>query len=442
MQETIAAVSTAFGEGAIAVLRLSGPRAVEIAGAVFRGKRPVAELAPRMQHFGNLVASDGRVLDEVLLTLFRAPASYTGEEMAEIACHGGILITRRVLALLLEHGARAAGPGEFTQRAFLNGKMDLTQAEAVMDLIRAQTDLGLRAAAEQLEGRLGGRIRGLRETLADVLAHVEAYIDFPEEEIAPDTGAALLARLDAVEEALAGLLRTADQGRVLREGVRTVLYGEPNVGKSSLLNRLLGFERAIVSEIPGTTRDTIEEVVNLRGIPLRLIDTAGVRAAHDALEREGIARTLAHLERADLVLHIADASRPRPDETPDPARLLVLNKIDLGEHPSWEGVPGVRVSCLETGNIEPLAEAIAARVLGGGVAGGDVSIAINARHQACLQSAARFVEAAKRALSEGLSAEFIALELHSALDAVGDVVGRIDTEDLLGRIFSTFCIGK
>ncbi|MDD5351093.1 MAG: tRNA uridine-5-carboxymethylaminomethyl(34) synthesis GTPase MnmE [Chthoniobacteraceae bacterium] len=444
MQETIAAVCTAFGEGAIAVLRLSGPRAVAIADGIFRSKRRVAELPARFQQLGSIVTG-GLVLDEVLLTVFRAPASYTGEEMVEIACHGGILVTRRLLALLLERGARAAGPGEFTQRAFLNGKMDLTQAEAVMDLIRAQTDLGLRAAAEQLEGRLGGRIRELRETLVEILAHVEAYIDFPEEEITPDTGAALQARLDGVGETLAGLLRTADQGRVLREGVRTVLYGAPNVGKSSLLNRLLGFERAIVSETPGTTRDTIEEVINVRGLPLRLIDTAGVRAAHDAVEREGIARTLRHLERADLVLHIVDASQPRPGEALDPARLLVLNKIDLGEHPSWAGAAGVRVSCLESAGprgIDPLAEAIAGRVLGGGFAGGDVSIAINARHQACLQNAARFAQAARAALADGLSAEFVALELHSALDAVGDMVGRVDTEDLLGKIFSTFCVGK
>lgn len=443
MPDTIAAVCTPFGEGAVALLRLSGPEAVAIAGRLFRSKRPVAELPPRFQQFGTIVDGD-RVLDEVLLTVFRAPASYTGEELVEIACHGGILVTRRLLTLLLEQGARAAGPGEFTQRAFLNGKMDLTQAEAVMDLIRAQTDLGLRAATEQLEGRLGRRIRELRETLVEILAHVEAYIDFPEEEITPDTGAALQARLEGIDDALALLLRTADQGKILREGVRTVLYGAPNVGKSSLLNRLLGFERAIVSATPGTTRDTIEEVINLRGIPLRLIDTAGMRAAHDAVEREGIARTLQHLERADLVLHIVDASQPCAEPL-DPTRLLVLNKSDLGEHPSWKDVPGVRVSCLESAgpqSIEPLAEAIAGRILGGGIAGGDVSIAINARHQACLQSAARYVQAARAALKEGVSPEFIALELHSALDAVGDVVGRVDTEDLLGKIFSTFCVGK
>lgn len=440
MQETIAAISTPFGEGAIALLRLSGPEAVRIADAVFRSRRQASELPPRVQQFGEIVDAAG-VLDEVLLTVFRAPASYTGEEMVEIACHGGILVTRRILGLLLEHGARSAGPGEFTQRAFLNGKMDLTQAEAVMDLIRAQTDLGLRAATEQLEGKLGGRVREIREDLLNLLAHVEAHIDFPEEDIDPDTGAALLARLDGVCGRIGALLRTADQGRVLREGVRTVIYGAPNVGKSSLLNRLLGYERAIVSEIPGTTRDTIEEVVNLRGIPVRLVDTAGVRESDCAIEQEGIARTLRHLERADLVLHVMDASLPRPEG--EPAGLLVLNKTDLGEHPSWAGCNGVRISCAgDACGIDPLADAIFERAMGRGMTSGDFSVAINARHQACLKTAEQSAQAARQALANGVSAEFVAIDLRGALDAVGDVVGRVDTEDLIGKIFSTFCLGK
>jgi tRNA modification GTPase len=440
MQETIAAISTPFGEGAIAVIRLSGPESAAVADRVFRSKRSLADLPARMQQLGTIFDPTG-VLDEVLLTVFRAPASYTGEEMVEIACHGGILVTRRILALLLENGARPAGPGEFTQRAFLNGKMDLTQAEAVMDLIRAQTDLGLRAATEQLEGRLGERIRAIREALLNLLAHTEAFIDFPEEDIDPDTGAALQARLDEVARHLALLLETADQGRVLREGLRTVIYGAPNVGKSSLLNRLLGQERAIVSEIPGTTRDTIEEVVNLRGIPVRLVDTAGVREAECAIEREGIARTLRHIERADLVLHVVDASQPRTEPV-DPAHLLVLNKIDLGEDASWSGQDGVRISCVEGGGLEPLLGAIFERAMGSSMVGGNCAVAINARHQACLKTAAQFTRAATEALKQGLSAEFIALELRSALDAVGDVVGRVETDDLLGKIFSTFCLGK
>lgn len=310
MNDTIAAISTPLGEGAIAVLRMSGPRAVEIAGQVFRGKVRANAMAARMQRFG-AICDEGQKLDDVLLTVFRSPHSYTGEDVVEIAGHGGVLVARRILELLLKCGARSAEPGEFTQRAYLSGKMDLTQAEAVMDLITAQTDLALRAATEQLEGRLGERIRGLRERLVELLAHVEAFIDFPDEDIDPDTGDALRAKLDTARAETAALLATAGQGRVLREGVRTVIYGAPNVGKSSLLNLLLGYERAIVSARPGTTRDVIEEVISLRGYPLRLVDTAGIRESDDEIERAGMARTRRQVERADLVLHIADASAPR-----------------------------------------------------------------------------------------------------------------------------------
>ncbi len=443
MEDTIAAVSTPFGEGAIALIRLSGPSAISIAESVYRGKRRVSEMRPRLQHYGGLFDEDRKV-DDVLLSVYRAPASYTGDDVVEIGCHGGLLVTRRILDLLLKSGARSAEPGEFTQRAFLNGKMDLTQAEAVMDLISAQTDLALRAAHEQLEGRLGSRIEAMREALLGLLAHVEAYIDFPDEDIDPDTGEALLRRLDAVREELDALLATAARGRILREGVRTVIFGAPNVGKSSLLNLLLGYERAIVSPTPGTTRDSIEEVINLRGIPLRLIDTAGVRDASDAVERAGIERTLRQVERADLVLHLEDGSRPRSRETvADSSReLLVLNKADLGEDPAWSGVDAVRISCMESDGLGALEEAITAKIFGGHTAHRDWSVAINARHQACLQLARKYADAARSALTDGLSAEFAAEELRAALNAVGEVVGRVDTEDLLGRIFSSFCIGK
>ena len=442
MNDTIAAISTPFGEGAIAVLRLSGPRAVELADAVFRAKIRAAELMPRVQQFGAIFDGAER-LDDVLLTVFRAPASYTGEDVVEIAGHGGVLVSRRILELLLRGGARAAQPGEFTQRAYLGGKMDLTQAEAVMDLITAQTDLALRAATEQLEGRLGERIRALRERLLELLAHVEAFIDFPDEGIDPDTGDALLRKLDAARAEIDALLATAERGKVLREGVRTVIYGAPNVGKSSLLNLLLGHERAIVSAQPGTTRDVIEEVINLRGIPLRLIDTAGMRESKDEVERAGMERTRRQVERADLVLHVADSAECRVPSAEWPARsVLVLNKVDLGEHGSWRGVEAVRISCLSGVGIEALAEAIVARVTGGQAAQRDWSVAINARHQACLESAGKFVDAARQALTGGLSPEFVAEELRSALEAVGEVVGKADAEDVLGKIFSTFCIGK
>jgi tRNA modification GTPase len=447
MNDTIAAISTPFGEGGVAVLRISGPEAATLADAVFAGKTKPSDAPARVQQFGRIV-DGGAVIDEVLLCVFRSPASYTGEEMVEISCHGGILVTRSIYSLLLERGARAAEPGEFTQRAFLNGKMDLTQAEAVMDLIRAQTNLALRAATEQLEGRLGERILIIREQLLTLLAHVEAYIDFPEEDIDPETGATLLRSVNAVRENIAALLRTADQGRVLREGVRTVIYGAPNVGKSSLLNLLLGFERAIVSEIPGTTRDTIEEVINFRGVPLRLVDTAGMRESSNTLEREGMARTLQHLERSDLVLHVVDGSLARDrvlwaaEQGTTHRELLILNKADLGEHESWTGVPGVRISCRDQRGLDALGEAIIDRVTSGSVAPEDWTVAINARHQACLKAAARFADAAREGLANGLAPELVAVELRSALDAVGEVVGKVETEELLGKIFSTFCIGK
>ncbi|MDR3401719.1 MAG: tRNA uridine-5-carboxymethylaminomethyl(34) synthesis GTPase MnmE [Chthoniobacter sp.] len=465
MNETIAAISTPFGEGAIAVLRLSGPRAVEISGVVFRGKRPVAELAPRTQHLG--AVQDGeRKLDDVLLTVFRAPHSYTGEDVIEIACHGGVLVTRRILEVLLHHGARSAEPGEFTQRAYLNHKMDLTQAEAVMDLISAQTDLAMRAATEQLEGRLGERIRALRETLIELLAHIEAYIDFPDEDIDPATGAALLAKLDAAEFEIDELLATTKRGKVLREGARTVIYGAPNVGKSSLLNLLLGQERAIVSARPGTTRDVIEETIDLGGIPIRLIDTAGVRESDDEIEQEGMKRTWQQVDRADLILHVVDATQARPNEETWNAAgfflgreyergraVLVLNKCDLGEHRSWTqdrlspdfspiNSGAIRMSCLQGEGIEALTEKIARRVMGTTITHRDWSLAINARHADCLWRARGFAEAARGALTDGLSPEFVAEELRGALDAVGEVVGKADSEEILGKIFSTFCIGK
>ena len=451
--DTIAAVASPFGEGAIALLRVSGPDALRIADRVcrLRGQRQPSGGEPRRLERAKLLGSNGQVLDEVLLSIHRAPASYTGEDLVEITCHGGVLVTRRALDTLLAAGARAAGPGEFTQRAFLNGKMDLTQAEAVMDLISAQTDLALKAASEQLAGRLGQRVNALREDLLSLVAHVEAYIDFPDEDIDPDTGAALLARLGRITSDLDALLATAGQGRILREGVRTVIYGEPNVGKSSLLNALLGHERAIVSALPGTTRDTIEEFANVRGLPLRLIDTAGLRDAADPIEAAGIRRTHATLAQADLALHVFDASAPptaeRPGDPPDGAvKIRVLNKVDLGLHPAWqlESPEGSArcVSCTTGEGISGLSETIYDRITGGQVVWNPSAAAINARHQDCLQRVRGAVEAATAALLSGQSPEFISLDLRQALDAVGEVVGGVDTEEILGRIFATFCIGK
>jgi tRNA modification GTPase len=321
-----------------------------------------------------------------------------------------------------------------------------------MDLITAQTDLALRAATEQLEGKLGDRIRNLREQILEILAHVEAFIDFPEEDIDPDTDALLRARIDNALTAAQALLDTASQGKILREGLRTVIYGAPNVGKSSLLNLLLGHERAIVSHHPGTTRDVLEETINLHGIPLRLIDTAGVRHTEDEIERAGIERTHRQLQRADLRLRVVDASLPPLNqlsglalESHSPLQaaheLLILNKCDLGEHPEWADINAVRMSCLRGEGLDPLGEAIiAAATTGSGSR--DWTCAINARHAHCLEQTSEYLRAARRAFDDGISPEFIAEELRAAMNSVGDIVGRADTEELLGVIFSQFCIGK
>jgi tRNA modification GTPase len=473
VDDTIAAISTPVGEGAIAVLRVSGPEAVTLVARIFRGATSPEKMEPRRSYFGEIYDATG-VIDQVLLTIFRRPQSYTGEDLFEISCHGGILVTRKILSLLLNAGARSAEPGEFTQRAFLNGKMDLTQAEAVMDLIRAQTELALRAANEQLAGHLGRELTKIQDELLTTLAHIEAYIDFPDEGISPETGKMLFDRLEETGASLARLIATADQGRILRHGLRTVIYGEPNVGKSSLLNLLLGYDRAIVSETPGTTRDTIEETINVRGIPVRLIDTAGKRSSEDSIEQEGIRRTELQLAQADLMLQVVDASSPSSGETDgqtsglsneaagvsddsaklenererpmwstgQKSRILILNKVDLGIHPDWESSAGVRFSCRTREGEEALNQAIWDLVMTGGLSTQDFRIAISVRHQACLQKAVNELEAAKRGLANNDLPELISIELRGALDAIGDVIGRHDTEDLLGRIFSEFCIGK
>lgn len=444
--DTIAAVATPAGEGAIALLRISGPQAMAIAGRLFSRDRPLARFSPRRQYLATIHAPAGGALDEVLASVHPGPHSYTGEDVVEITCHGGILLTRRVLEAILAAGARVAEPGEFTQRAFLNGKLDLTQAEAVMDLIRAQTDLALRAASEQLGGRLGQRITAVREDLLGLVAHVEAYIDFPDEDIEPETGAGLLKRLDGIRGALEEMLATADQGRILREGVRTVIYGEPNVGKSSLLNALAGFDRAIVSEEPGTTRDTVEEFINVRGLALRLVDTAGLRASTDPVENAGMARTRQTLALADLTLRVVDGSRPPADDglgITAAAEILVVNKTDLGVDEGWRGrANSCLLSCRTGEGLAELQDAVYRRITAGEVRWDTPSIAINARHQACLQRAAAALGMAHQTLADGLSPEFVAVDLRVAMEAVGEIVGGTGPEDILSRIFATFCIGK
>lgn len=444
---TIAGLATPFGQGAISLIRVSGPAAFALLDKCWQGRVELTSAQPRYANLGQIVSSDGECIDEVVLTCFRGPASFTGEDTVEISGHGGVLVTRRVLERIYECGVEPAAPGEFSQRAFLNGKMDLTQAEAVMDLISAQTDLALKAAHQQLEGRLGKKMHELRDSITGVLAHIEAYIDFPEDDIDPSVGKALLAKMEESSKAIKRLLATADQGRILREGVRTVIAGAPNVGKSSLLNALLGFERVIVSDIAGTTRDTVEEVVNLRGIPLRLIDTAGIHDTSDRIESQGIERSRKQMEQADLIIELVDSSLPIGDrfearEIRKCHHILVLNKADLDEHSDWSQVEGVRISCSEERGIDGLVDAIETELAFSSKDLGSNLTAINARHQKCLITAGEALDRATQQLEDGLSPEFAALDLRDSLAAVGEIVGRVDSEDILGEIFSSFCIGK
>lgn len=443
-RDTIAAISTPAGEGAIALIRISGEDALGVADRIYRGKEKPSEFPSHTQRVGEIFQAE-QLIDQVVLSVHRAPASYTGEDLVEISCHGGILVTARVLEACLHSGARSARPGEFSERAFLNGKMDLTQAEAVMDLIRARSDLALRSANEQLEGRLGAEITAIRAQLIEMLAHVEAAIDFPEEDIAPDEGGKLRARLDSVRQKMGDLLATAEQGRILREGVRAVIYGPTNAGKSSLLNRLLGYDRAIVSEMPGTTRDTIEEVINLRGIPIRLLDTAGLRDSQDELEREGIARTKRSLATADLLLRVFDRNAPKPvgfePNSTDRIELVLLNKSDLAEHPDWKQHEVLRICCLEENGLRGLEEAILERISQHHLRPAN-SLAINARHRGCLRRALDSCELVRATMEAGLAPEYMAVDLRAALRAVGEITGVENVEEILDSLFAQFCIGK
>ncbi len=440
-EDTIAAISTAPGEGAVAVIRISGPEAAEMTCHVFQSKgRPLIE-SPRLMRYGQIVRQ-AEPIDAGMAVYFPAPRSYTGEEMVEIHCHGGILVAARVLEAVLELGARAADAGEFTRRAFLNGKMDLTQAEAVMDIIRARSPIALAAAEEQLQGRLGKELSALRAHLLSLVANIEAWIDFPDEDIDPATGAGLVMELKKALHEIEALLSTARTGRILREGVRLVIFGSPNAGKSSLLNTLLGFERAIVTATPGTTRDTIEEFAILGGLPFCITDTAGLRDTEDLVEQIGVARAHEAMASADILLHVIDATSTSPVQTAgEPVEpIIVLNKIDLLNSPSDRFSGALGISCLTGEGIETLVHAIVTRAQG--TPQRPSALAINARHQACLQRAKAGLESSTSELEANHSPEFAATGLHEALDAIGEVLGVADTEEILGEIFSKFCIGK
>ncbi len=453
LDDTIAAIATPLGEGGLAVVRLSGSAALIIADRSFvpSGKSSVkpSQAPTHTIHYGKIVQR-GRIIDEVLLAVMRAPRTMTREDVVEITCHGGLLPAKMVLDTVLESGARMAMPGEFTKRAFLNGRLDLAQAEAVADLISARTELALTAANEQLAGKLSQRINALRDDMIKILAHVEAHIDFPDEDIAPDTKTQLLQRLENAVGFMDELLRTANEGQILRRGIRAAIVGRPNVGKSSLLNQLLGHDRAIVSAIPGTTRDTIEETANIRGLPVVFVDTAGLRDSADEIEIEGIRRSRATLAKAELILHVLDNSDSLTAadeiylaEFSVKKRILVRNKIDLAKKLLLPNdLKTVDVCCLSGKGIENLKDAIKELVWVGEIRAEMLQVMINSRHQDALRRAKAGTQHTIDALQENITLELAAMDLRIAVNAVGEIVGKTTTEDLLDSIFSQFCIGK
>ncbi len=453
-QDTICAISTPPGEGGIGIIRVSGKDAVAAVSRVFRPRKDeqLAAVATHTLHYGHVVDPvTGEAVDEALVSLMRAPATYTREDVVEINCHGGMMPLSRTMDLLIAAGVRLAEPGEFTKRAFLNGRIDLAQAEAVMDVVRAKTDLAHRAANEQLLGGLSAGIAALRDALISIIASVEAGIDFPEEDIETEGGQPLAEEVARQCGAVENLLSGCTYGRILREGFATAIVGRPNVGKSSLLNALLKQDRAIVTEVPGTTRDVLEEHLNIAGVPLRILDTAGIRHSHDLVEQEGIRRSLAAIAAADIVLVVLDGSEPL---TPEDLRVLgeadgrssiaVINKSDLPRKLEMPGKPVTQValSCRTGSGLEELRRAIAGMVRQGTLPSREHAWAVNRRHREALEQARDGLQKGLESIRSGLSPEFIALDLRSALDSVGLITGATYTEEILERIFNDFCIGK
>ena len=463
--DTIAAVATPAGPGAIGILRLSGPRAADIAAAVFRplGKKGLLDRPVRTLAYGDLLDREGQVIDRVLCTYSRGPESYTGEDTAELHCHGSPMVLTLGLEALFAQGARQAGPGEFTQRAFLNGRLDLAQAEAVADLLDAQSREGARHAAGQLSGALSRRVGEIYSALVDLMAHFHAVLDYPDEDIDPFTQEQLSRDLTQQETALERLLATYRRGRQLSRGVRCAIVGRPNAGKSSLLNALVGYERAIVTDIPGTTRDTVEESVLYGGVLLRLIDTAGIRATEDPVEQLGVERSRRAIASAELVLAVVDGAVPEDPEEgsllADVARcgvpwLLVFTKRDMagglrtagavfpaGEGPLAPPAAVVSLSSVTGEGLEDLGNAVAALFPAGdpGEAG---SLLTDRRQEDAARRALDAVRRALEALETGMTPDAVLTDAEEALDALGELTGRTAKEEIVSRIFSRFCVGK
>jgi tRNA modification GTPase len=453
-EPTIVAVATPPGQGGVAIVRLSGPEAESLLRNTFRFSSPSRPIESHRLYYGRLYSPfEDAPIDEVMIVLMRAPRSYTREDVVEVHCHGGSLVVRRVLDLYIDLGARLARPGEFTLRAFLNGRIDLAQAEAVIDLVAARSELSGQVALQQMEGRLSSEIHRLRDAVVELLVPVEAYIDFPEEEIDLSDMAQILNLCSAITSDIGRLLSSFSTGRTLREGLGILLLGRPNVGKSSLLNALLGEARAIVTPIPGTTRDTLEEQLLLDGFPLRLIDSAGVRLTDDPIEGEGVRRAKEKIRTSDLVLLVLDGSTPPSHEDlyaleicRDSRVLLVLNKSDLPPFPlsaPFSDYPVVSISALKGDGLDELRRSILSPFTGGlGEGLREETLITNSRHREALVRASEGMGRFSSAAKDGASMEFLAFELRTVLESFGEITGETAPDEVLDRIFSRFCIGK
>jgi tRNA modification GTPase len=455
--DTIAAIATALGEGSISVIRVSGDEAMAVVDKLYKGQKKLSAVDSHTMNYGHIVDPDnGEVVDEVFCAVFHGPRTYTGEHVVEIQGHGGIVAVQRVMRLVLNSGARLAEPGEFTKRAFLNGRIDLSQAEAVIDVIRSKTDAAMKVALRQVEGQLSEKIRALRQKMVEMLAHIEVTIDYPEHDVEDVTIQHVVEEGDKVVEEIDRLLAGATTGKILREGLKTVIIGKPNVGKSSLLNALSRTDRAIVTDIPGTTRDILEEQINLRGIPLNIIDTAGIRETEDVVEKIGVERSRGALEQADLVLFMVDASRTLEQVDrellqavlPYPT-IVILNKLDLprkldlDELRRLAGDKKIVETSVATGTgLEELEGAVEDLFLSGGIEGQESTYLSNARHVALLEKGKREMSEALETARMGMTLDLVAVDIRNCWMSLGEVIGEAVGDDLLDQIFSQFCLGK
>lgn len=457
METTIAAISTAMSESGIGIIRVSGPEALDIVSRIYRskgGKKDINKVPTHTIHYGYIYDGE-ELIDEVLVMVMRAPRTFTGEDTVEIDCHGGVYAMRRVLETVLKNGAKTASPGEFTKRAFLNGKMDLSQAEAVMDVIQAKNEYALKSSMEQLRGSVQKAIREIRKDLIYHIAYIESALDDPEHISLDGYSQELLEIVEKAQEEIAHLLKTASDGKMIKEGIRTVILGKPNAGKSSLLNVLVGENRAIVTDIEGTTRDILEEYINLHGISLRMIDTAGIRETEDIVEKIGVNRARDMAKEADLILYVVDSSRPLDENDEeiismlDSRKAIVLyNKTDLEPKVDMKALkervnrPVISVSAKEETGIRELEKEIKNMFFSGEISFNDEVYITNARHKEALMEAAESLRLVKNSIEMDMPEDFFSIDLMNAYESLGRIIGESVGEDLVKEIFSKFCMGK